>query len=85
MQFSRFSQIKSITAAIRFRRAWIFVASATILFAARSTSDYHVAAAVSVRRFGDSENSLATVLQHGAYLEKHEKWAEALSHYVNAI
>ncbi|MEC8337668.1 MAG: S41 family peptidase [Planctomycetota bacterium] len=85
MQFSRFSQIKSITAAIRVRRAWIFVAIATILFAARNTSDYHVAAAESELRFVDSENSLATVLQHGANLEKQEKWAEALSHYENAI
>ena len=85
MQLSRFSQIKSITAAFIHHRAWIFVALATILFAARNTSDYRVAAAESELRFVDSENSLATVLQHGANLEKQEKWAEALSHYENAI
>lgn len=85
MQLARFSQIKSITAAFIHHRAWIFVALATILFAARNTSDYRVAAAESELRFVDSENSLATVLQHGANLEKQEKWAEALSHYENAI
>ena len=85
MQLSRFSQIKSITAAFIHHRAWIIVALATILFAARNTSDYRVAAAESELRFVDSENSLATVLQHGANLEKQEKWAEALSHYENAI
>ena len=85
MQFSRLSHIRTIAAAILFHRAWIFVAVATILFAAHNTSDYHAAAAESELRFVDSENSLATVLQHGANLEKQQKWAEALSHYENAI
>ena len=85
MQFSRFSQIRSTAAAILFHRAWIFVAVATILFAAHNTVDHHAAAAESELRFVDSENSLATVLQHGANLEKQQKWAEALSHYENAI
>ena len=85
MQFPRFSQIKSTTAAILFYRAWIFAAVAAILLASRTTPDYWAAAAESELRFVDSDNSLASVLQHGANLEKQEKWAEALSHYENAI
>lgn len=42
-------------------------------------------AADSELRFIDSENSLAALLQQGAYLEKKQKWGEALSHYEDAI
>ena len=42
-------------------------------------------AADSELRFIDSENSLAALLQQGAYLEKQQKWGEALSHYEDAI
>ncbi len=89
MHFVRFPQINAPLAANRvLQRFWILLTIATILTIAQSLPENYSAAAEAVEselRFVDSENSLATVLQQGANLEKQEKWAEALSHYESAI
>ena len=86
MQFARFPLINLALPANRLvQRVWILLAIGTILSVAQGLPENHSTAAESELRFVDSENSLATVLQHGAHLEKQEKWAEALSHYESAI
>lgn len=86
MQFVRISQTNSSIVPNRLlHRVWNLLAIATLFLATQILSAHYCSAAESELRFIDSENSLATVLQHGARLEKQEKWAEALSHYENAI
>ncbi len=69
------------------RRAFRFLSFAILLMGLQVT--FHAIpsarAVESEIRFVDSEHSLATLLQQGAYLEEQEKWGEALSHYEKAI
>jgi len=69
------------------RRAYRFLSFAIILLGLQVTFNAtpNAGAAESEIRFVDSEHSLATLLQQGAYLEEQEKWGEALSHYEKAI
>ncbi|MEK6269454.1 MAG: S41 family peptidase [Planctomycetales bacterium] len=87
MQFNQFSQIRHLSEFGILRRPWTTLAVAVLLLAPQKYLEFNnfSEAAESEIRFVDSENSLATVLQHGASLEKQEKWSEALAHYEDAI
>ena len=87
MQFNRFSKIRHPSIFGILRRPWTTLAVAVLLLAPQKYLEFNnfSEAAESELRFIDSEHSLATVLQHGASLEKQEKWSEALSYYEDAI
>ena len=87
MQPLHFFQIQHLSVAAAFRRTLSALAVIALLLGPQKYLEINRAAdaADSELRFIDSENSLATLLQQGAYLEKQQKWGEALSHYEDAI
>jgi carboxyl-terminal processing protease len=87
MQPLRFFQTQHYSVVDAFRRTLSALAVVALLLGPQKYLGINRSAdaADSELRFIDSENSLAALLQQGAYLEKKQKWGEALSHYEDAI
>jgi len=87
MQPLRFFQTQHHSVVDAFRRTLSALAVVALLLGPQQYLEINRSAdaADSELRFIDSENSLAALLQQGAYLEKKQKWGEALSHYEDAI